>query len=84
MMTIEIEIGDEQLNTAVIKKLALELSHLKEDYENGLFTSDWDAERQEVKKIPMVVDEFAAEDRKKLKRLIKALERVLDWYGVTP
>ena len=67
MMTIEI--CDEQLNAIVIKKLATELSHLKEDYEDGgvpVFSYDRD------------------EERKKVKRLIAAFERVLDWYGVTP
>lgn len=64
MMTIEI--FEEQEIAIVVNSLARTLHCLKEDYENGLFTSDRD------------------EDRKKLKRLIKALERVLDWYEVTP
>lgn len=60
-----VEICDEQLNAIVIKELSAQLSYLKEDYEDG--------------GVP-VFSYDRDEERKKLKRLIKALERVLDWY----
>ena len=62
-----IEICDEQLNDIVIKELATQLSYLKEDLEEGRAgTFSLDWE----------------EDSKQVKHLIKALESVLDWYGV--
>lgn len=64
-----IEICDEQLNAIVVKELSAQLSYLKEDYEDG--------------KVGVFSFDWD-EDRKKVKRLIKALERVLDWYEVTP
>lgn len=64
-----IEICDEQLNAIVIKELAAQLSYLKEDYEDG--------------RVGVFSFDWD-EDRKKVKRLIKALERVLDWYGEAP
>lgn len=60
-----IEICDEQLNAIVIKELAAQLSYLKQDYEDG--------------RVGVFSFDWD-EDRKKVKRLIKALERVLDWY----
>lgn len=62
-----IEICDEQLNAIVIKELSAQLSYLKEDYEDG--------------RVGVFSFDWD-EDRKQVKRLIKALERVLDWYGV--
>jgi len=64
-----IEICDEQLNDIVIKELSAQLSYLKEDYEDG--------------RVGVFSFDWD-EDRKQVKRLIKALERVLDWYEVTP
>ena len=64
-----VEICDEQLNAIVIKELATQLSYLKEDYEDG--------------RVGVFSFDWD-EDRKKVKRLIKALERVLDWYGESP
>ena len=64
-----IEICDEQLNDIVIKELSAQLSYLKEDYDDG--------------RVGVFSFDWD-EDRKKVKRLIKALERVLDWYEVTP
>jgi HEPN domain-containing protein len=61
-----IEICDEQLNDIVVKELSAQLSYLKEDYEDG-----------RVGVFSLDPDE----ERKEMKRLIKALERVLDWYG---
>ena len=46
--------------------MATQLSYLKEDYEDG--------------RVGVFSFDWD-EDRKKVKRLIKALERVLDWYG---
>ena len=60
-----IEICDEQLNAIVIKELSAQLSYLKEDYADG--------------RVGVFSFDWD-EDRKKVKRLIKALERVLDWY----
>ena len=62
-----IEICDEQLNDIVIKELSAQLSYLKEDYEDG--------------RVGVFSFDWD-EDRKKVKRLIKALERVLEWYEV--
>ena len=60
-----IEICDEQLHAIVIKELSAQLSYLKEDYEDG--------------KVGVFSFDWD-EERKKVKRLIKAFERVLDWY----
>jgi hypothetical protein len=62
-----IEICDEQLNDIVIKELSAQLSYLKEDYEDG--------------RVGVFTFDWD-EDRKQVKRLIKALERVLEWYEV--
>ena len=62
-----IEICDEQLHAIVIKELSEQLSYLKEDLEEG--------------KVGVFSFDWD-EERKKVKRLIKALERVLDWYEV--
>ena len=64
-----IEICDEQLNDIIIKELSAQLSYFKQDLEEGrVGTFSFDYD----------------EDRKQVKRLVKALERVLDYYGVTP
>ena len=62
-----IEICDEQLHAIIIKELSEQLSYLKEDYEGG--------------RVGVFSFDWD-EERKKVKRLIKALESVLDWYGV--
>ena len=62
-----IEICDEQLNDIVVKELSAQLSYLKEDYEDG--------------RVGVFSFDWD-EDRKQVKRLIKALERVLEWYEV--
>ena len=62
-----IEICDEQLNDIVVKELSAQLSYLKADYEDG--------------RVGVFSFDWD-EDRKKVKRLIKALERVLEWYEV--
>ena len=62
-----IEICDEQLNDIVVKELSAQLSYFKQDLKEGrVGTFSFDYD----------------EDRKQVKRLVKALERVLDYYGV--
>jgi len=60
-----IEICDEQLNDIIIKELSAQLSYFKQDLEEG--------------RVGVFSFDWD-EDRKQVKRLIKALERVLDWY----
>ena len=62
---MSIEICDEQLNEIVIKELSAQLTYLKQDYEEG--------------RVGVFSFDWD-EDRKQVKRLIKALECVLDWY----
>ena len=64
-----IEICDEQLHAIIIKELSAQLSYFKQDLEDG--------------RVGVFSFDWD-EDRKKVKRLIKALERVLDWYGEAP
>ena len=62
-----IEICEEQLHAIIVKELSAQLSYFKQDLKEGrVGTFSFDWD----------------EDRKKVKRLIKALERVLDYYGV--
>lgn len=61
-----IEICDEQLNAIVNKELSAQLYYFKKDLKDGRVG---------------VFSFDPAEERKEMKRLIKALERVLDWYG---
>ena len=64
---LPIEICDEQIQEIVIKELYEKIRYLKEDYEDG--------------KVGVFSFDWD-EERKKVKRLIKALARVLDWYEV--
>ena len=64
-----IEICEEQLHAIIIKELSEQLSYFKQDLEEGrVGTFSFDWD----------------EDRKQVKRMVKALERVLDWYGAAP
>jgi hypothetical protein len=61
-----IEICDEQLNAIIVKELSQQLGFLKKDLEEGrLGVFSFDRD----------------ENAKQLKKLAKALERVLDYYG---
>lgn len=61
-----IEVCDEQINAIVIKELSFQLHYFKQDLKDG-----------RVGVFSLDPDE----ERKEMKRLIKALERVLDYYG---
>ena len=61
-----IELCDEQLTAIVIKELSAQLHYFKKDLKDGrVGVFSFDPD----------------EERKEMKRLIKALERVLDYYG---
>ena len=63
---ITIEVCDEQIESIIVKELSEQLGWIKEDLDKG--------------KLGMFSFD-PAENTKQLKKLAKALERVLDWYG---
>ena len=61
-----IEVCDEQIESIIVKELSQQLGWIKEDLDKGrLGMFSFDPE----------------ENTKQSKKLAKALERVLDWYG---
>lgn len=63
---ITIEVCDEQIESIIVKELSQQLNFVKDDLE-----------KDRIGMFSFDRDENA----KQLKKLAKALERVLDWYG---
>lgn len=62
---ITIEVCEEQINSIIIKELSKELRYLKYDLKEGTIAISFDYEKH----------------KKKVKRLAKAIELVIDYYG---
>ena len=67
MSKITVELDSEMVDTVIVEQLLDTRASLLEDYENGRVA---------------VFDVDPEEDRKQIGEMIKALEKVIDWYSV--